>query len=65
MSWTNDHGVPTPVVGVPDAAAHFDWLAYFSGEDAPASSASTRQLLGWRPTRPTLLADLEAGHYFD
>ncbi|MYV67955.1 3-beta hydroxysteroid dehydrogenase, partial [Streptomyces sp. SID2131] len=30
----------------------------------PASSALTRELTGWRPVRPGLLADLEAGHYF-
>ena len=27
--------------------------------DTPASSALTRELLGWGPTRPTLLEDLE------
>lgn len=32
--------------------------------DMPASSAITQQLLGWTPTHPGLLDDLEAGHYF-
>jgi hypothetical protein len=32
--------------------------------DVPASSAATRKLLGWQPTEPGLLPDLEAGHYF-
>jgi len=27
--------------------------------DQPASSAYTRQVLGWTPTHPKLLADLE------
>jgi hypothetical protein len=27
--------------------------------DQPASSRHTRQALGWTPTRPSLLADLE------
>ena len=33
------------------------------GGDQPASSAATRRLLGWEPTGPTLLNDLEAGYY--
>ena len=33
------------------------------GGDQPASNTATRQLLGWEPTGPTLLDDLEAGHY--
>ncbi|MBP1301189.1 SDR family oxidoreductase [Curtobacterium sp. 1310] len=33
------------------------------GGDQPASSARTRALLGWEPTGPTLLEDLDAGHY--
>ncbi len=30
----------------------------------PMSSASTRQLLGWDPGHPGLIADLDQGHYF-
>jgi nucleoside-diphosphate-sugar epimerase len=32
--------------------------------DMPASSAITRELLGWKPTHPGLIEDLEQGHYF-
>jgi nucleoside-diphosphate-sugar epimerase len=55
-----------PVVAVPaqDAADHFTWMAGFIGADSPASSALTRDLLGWQPTHPGLLEDLEKGHYF-
>ncbi|MER6262724.1 SDR family oxidoreductase [Streptomyces sp. 900105245] len=55
-----------PVVSVPPEAApeHFTWLSGFLGTDVPVSGALTRELLGWEPTRPGLLADLEAGHYF-
>jgi hypothetical protein len=55
-----------PAVSVPaeDAAGHFGWLAGILAADIPASSALTRELLGWRPTRPGLLADLDEGHYF-
>jgi len=55
-----------PVRGIePDEAEeYFGFLARFAAMDNPVSSARTRQLLGWEPTRPGLLADLEAGHYF-
>ncbi|NUU49224.1 3-beta hydroxysteroid dehydrogenase, partial [Curtobacterium luteum] len=33
------------------------------GGDQPASSARTRALVGWEPTGPTLISDLDAGHY--
>ncbi|PZA19827.1 3-beta hydroxysteroid dehydrogenase, partial [Modestobacter versicolor] len=45
-----------PVAQVP--AAHFGRLGGELAVDAPASSVLTQQLLGWRPTRPGLLADL-------
>jgi nucleoside-diphosphate-sugar epimerase len=55
-----------PVASIPkdEAAAHFSWLADFLNVDAPASSAFTRDLLGWQPTQPGLIEDLEQGHYF-
>ena len=54
-------GLKVPVVSLsPEKAqAHFGWLAMFVGFDMPASSALTRQRLGWRPTGPELIADLE------
>jgi nucleoside-diphosphate-sugar epimerase len=33
--------------------------------DMPASSALTQERLGWRPTGPGLIADLEKGRYFN
>lgn len=55
-----------PVVSVPESEAgeHFGWLSGPFGMDSPASSALTRELLGWEPTGPGLLEDLEQGHYF-
>jgi nucleoside-diphosphate-sugar epimerase len=47
-----------------EAAAHFGWIGNFFAMDGPASSAKTQQHLGWRPTQPGLMADLNAGHYF-
>ncbi len=47
-----------------DAGPHFTWLAGFLALDSPASSVGTRKLLGWQPTHPGLLDDLNQGHYF-
>jgi nucleoside-diphosphate-sugar epimerase len=54
-------GLQVPVVSLSqeEAQAHFGWLAMFAGFDMPASSARTRQRLGWNPTGPGLIADLE------
>lgn len=40
-------------------------LSALLATDMPASSALTQQLLGWTPTHPGLIEDIEAGHYFD
>ena len=56
--------VPIRSITADEAKAHFDWLAYFVNVDAPASSTLTQERLGWRPTRPGLLADLDRDAYF-
>jgi nucleoside-diphosphate-sugar epimerase len=48
-----------------DAAQHFGWFAHFAALDNPASSARTRELLGWQPTQPGLIADLDRPRYFE
>jgi nucleoside-diphosphate-sugar epimerase len=55
-----------PVTSIPreEAAGHFGFLGVFFSLDVPASSAQTRQRLGWGPVQPGLIADLEEGHYF-
>jgi nucleoside-diphosphate-sugar epimerase len=55
-----------PVVSIPreEAGEHFAWLAGFLAADSPASSTLTRELLGWHPTHPGLIDDLDKGHYF-
>ena len=55
--------LPVTSIPVERAKEHFDWLGMFFGADAPASSAHTRELLGWTPTHSTLLEDIAAGHY--
>ena len=59
-------GLDLPVAAIAqDAAAeHFGFLAGFIGMDSPASSALTRELLGWEPTQVGLIEDLDQGHYF-
>src|SRR5208337_1047015 len=42
-----------------EAAGHFGWFAHFAAIDNLASSERTRELLGWRPKQPGLIADLD------
>jgi nucleoside-diphosphate-sugar epimerase len=56
--------VPVASIASEGAAAHFGWLEAFVGWDIPASSARTRQKLGWNPTGPGLISDLENMRYF-
>jgi nucleoside-diphosphate-sugar epimerase len=57
-------GVPAVSVPAEQAADHFKSFAPFITFDNPTSSAGTRELLGWQPARPGLIADLDEGHYF-
>lgn len=43
---------------------HFGWLGGFVGADVPASSERTQAVLGWHPTHPGLLADIEDPAYY-
>ena len=57
--------VPIASLSAEEAAGHFGWLGMFAGLDIVASSAQTQQRLGWRPTGPGLIADLEQMRYFE
>ncbi|MEU6070661.1 SDR family oxidoreductase [Streptomyces sp. NPDC047082] len=46
-------------------AENFGFLGMVLSIDQPASSALTSELLGWRPVGPSLLEDLDKGHYFN
>ncbi len=48
-----------------EAAGHFGWLGMLVGVDIPASSALTRERLGWQPTGPGLISDLDRMRYSD
>ena len=43
---------------------HFGWFANFAGAEMAASSECTRGWLGWTPTQPGLLADLDQAAYY-
>jgi nucleoside-diphosphate-sugar epimerase len=51
--------MPVRSIAPQEAPAYFGWLAMFAEHDMPASSEQTRRKLGWQPTGPGLIADLE------
>jgi nucleoside-diphosphate-sugar epimerase len=51
--------LPVKSIAPQEAQAHFGWLAMFASLDLAASSALTRKKLGWQPTGPGMIADLE------
>ncbi|PDS40574.1 3-beta hydroxysteroid dehydrogenase [Rhizobium anhuiense] len=53
--------IPADVLMLP---GYFGFLANLVTLDLPASNLITRQTLGWEPTQPRLLADLDNSHYF-
>jgi nucleoside-diphosphate-sugar epimerase len=57
-------GVPVASIPAADAPAHFGFMGALLARDSPSSGAVARELLGWEPTQPGLIADLETGHYF-
>ncbi|HEX3947721.1 MAG TPA: SDR family oxidoreductase, partial [Acidimicrobiales bacterium] len=56
--------VPAVSIAPEEAAGHFTWLADFLALDSPASSLTTREIMGWQPTQVGLVDDLDQGHYF-
>ena len=56
--------LPAVSLTADQASGHFGLLAPLVALDSPTSSALTRERLGWLPTRPALIADIEQGHYF-
>jgi nucleoside-diphosphate-sugar epimerase len=56
--------VPTVSIAPADVPEYFAHLAHFVGLDTPATATITRESLGWKPTGPDLIEDLDQGHYF-
>ena len=48
-----------------EGETHFGWFAHFAAIDAPSSSRKTREVLGWEPQQPGLIADLDRPRYFE
>ncbi|MEQ9948926.1 SDR family oxidoreductase [Pectobacterium aroidearum] len=57
-------GVPVVSKSVAEAEAHFGWFSHFVSFDLDSSNHLTREQLGWNPTGPSLLSDLEGSAYF-
>jgi|SRR5450756_1304504 len=56
-------GIPAVSVPAGEAADHFKGFPFIT-MDITMPNADTRQLLGWEPSHPGLIADLDDGHYF-
>jgi nucleoside-diphosphate-sugar epimerase len=55
--------LPVAPVAAANVADHFGWIGGFFAMDLAATSAATRDLLGWAPGGPTLIEDLDSGAY--
>jgi nucleoside-diphosphate-sugar epimerase len=55
--------LPVKSVDPDQVQAHFGWIGTFFAMDLTATSAATRELLGWTPTGPTLIEDIDNGAY--
>jgi nucleoside-diphosphate-sugar epimerase len=51
--------LPVKSIAPEQAESYLGWLAMFASHDVPASSEQTRRKLGWQPSGPTMLEDLE------
>lgn len=56
-----------PAVSLPasEATVHFGFLGHILALDIHASSAATRNLLGWQPTHPSLIQDIKGQTYIN
>jgi len=57
--------LPVASIAPEKATEHFGMMAPFVGRDGAASSALTRQWLGWKPTQIGLIADISRPGYFE
>jgi nucleoside-diphosphate-sugar epimerase len=57
-------GIQARSVSAEEAPEYLGFLATFAHMDNPTSNARTTALLGWEPTHPGWIADMQSGHYF-
>ncbi|HEX4036185.1 MAG TPA: SDR family oxidoreductase [Solirubrobacteraceae bacterium] len=57
-------GVEAKSITNEEAPQYLGFLAAFAGYDNPTSNDKTRALLGWEPTHPGWIEDVQTGHYF-
>lgn len=55
--------IPVTSISQEEAEEHFGFLGFFAARDSRVSSAQTREQLGWNPTGPDLLTDLNNMNY--
>lgn len=57
-------GVPVVSLSPKEAAKHFGMMGMFATMDVPATSIKTQERLGWHPTQPGLIPDVDRASYF-
>ncbi|MGH2849298.1 MAG: SDR family oxidoreductase [Solirubrobacteraceae bacterium] len=57
-------GVEAKSITDEEAPQYLGFLAAYAGYDNPTSNDKTRALLGWEPTHPGWVEDVQTGHYF-
>jgi nucleoside-diphosphate-sugar epimerase len=57
--------MPVVAKSAEEAVEHFGGFALFASFNIPASSKKTREVLGWQPKQPGLIADLDRPQYFE
>lgn len=57
-------GVEAKSITDDEAPQYLGFLAAFAGLDNPTSNDKTCALLGWEPTHPGWIQDVQTGHYF-
>ena len=55
--------IPAVSLSPEEAVRHFGWLSFFVAVDMPASGALTQERLGWLPTGPGLISDLDQAKF--